>query len=213
MKRMLEAMPISIEKLYSYGRYKIIDKEILQTMEQYFPDQGKILDIGSGFGLFANYFAMGHSVRHISGFDKNKKRIDYSKAVAKRLNIKNVHFFVEDALHYSFTQNFDGIYMLDIIHHLPAEEILPLLKNIFSALNRDGVLLIKDIDTFPVSKMLFALFMDKMLSPKDEVHYWPSEKFLNMLRSVGFRVFRHSINDILPYSHVLYICYKSHRGI
>jgi 2-polyprenyl-3-methyl-5-hydroxy-6-metoxy-1,4-benzoquinol methylase len=208
MKSVLRAMDFSIEKLYSYGRYKILDKEILRSIEQYFPARGEVLDIGCGFGLFSSYFALGNDQLTFWGFDKNRKRIKFARQLAKNLELINASFDVQNAVEISIDQKYACIYMLDIIHHLPKEFVPKFIQGLVENLEEGGRLIIKDVDTFPYPKMVFTWLLDKIMSPQDTVHYWPSNEFIELLESNGLTVFRHSINDILPYSHVLYICHK-----
>ncbi len=208
MATILKAMDFSIEKMYTYGRYKIIDKEILRTIEQYFPTNGNVLDIGCGFGLFSSYFAMGNDQLTFWGFDKNPHRINFAKNLSEKLQLKNVSFSVQNAVNLSNEHKFACIYMMDIIHHLPKDFVPQFIDNLAKNLNDDGILIIKDVDTFPYPKMLFTLILDKIMTPREPVYYWPSADLMALLDTNQFKVYRHSINDILPYSHVLYICYK-----
>jgi 2-polyprenyl-3-methyl-5-hydroxy-6-metoxy-1,4-benzoquinol methylase len=201
-------MKLSIEKLYTYGRYKIIDKEILRTIEQYFPSSGNILDIGCGFGLFSSYFALGNDHLSFWGFDKNQRRIQFAETLSETLELKNVSFYVQNAVDLSAQEKYSMIYMMDIIHHLPKDFVPKFISNLTEILDYGGKLIIKDVDSFPFPKMVFTLLLDKIMSPSDPVHYWPSSELMNLLESNNLKVFRHSINDILPYPHVLYICHK-----
>jgi hypothetical protein len=105
-------------------------------------------------------------------------------------------------------QKYACIYMLDIIHHLPREFVPEFIQNLVNVLEEGGRLIIKDVDTFPYPKMVFTWLLDRIMSPQDIVHYWPSAEFIDLLESNQLTVYRHSINDILPYSHVLYVCHK-----
>ncbi len=42
---------------------------------------------------------------------------------------------------------FDAAYMLDIVHHIPAETVRPLLEQLAKVLPAGGRLLIKDVDS------------------------------------------------------------------
>jgi predicted RNA methylase len=46
-----------IIRLYCFVRFKIIHLRFLEEIEQYLPNEGDILDLGCGFGLFALYIA------------------------------------------------------------------------------------------------------------------------------------------------------------
>ena len=96
--------------------------------------------------------------------------------------------------------------MLDVIHHIPADRVKPLLEGICKCLPRGGRLLVKDVDAKPAYKRLFTHALDLAMDPKTPVHYWPSDELRALLTKCGFRVYRHAMVDYLPYPHVMYAC-------
>src|SRR4030095_8796770 len=99
-------------------------------------------------------------------------------------------------------------YMRDIVHHIPASTVRPLLRQLYRCLQPGGHLLVKDVDTHPRPKRWFTWILDRAMAPGTPVHYWPSEALAAALDETGFRVRRHLMVDFLPYPHVLYVCQK-----
>ena len=56
MANVVRALPL-FERTYATIRFSILRPKLLSVMDLLLPDEGRILDIGCGFGLFAAYFA------------------------------------------------------------------------------------------------------------------------------------------------------------
>ena len=79
-------------------------------------------------------------------------------------------------------------YMLDIVHHIPARAVRPLLEQIAKALPPGARLLVKGVDRKPAYKRWFTHALDKLMDPRTPVSYWAAE---DLLEEVGFSVYRH----------------------
>jgi ubiquinone/menaquinone biosynthesis C-methylase UbiE len=97
-------------------------------------------------------------------------------------------------------------YMLDIVHHIPAGDVPPLLASLRRCLSPGGRLLVKDVDTRPAPKRWFTWALDRAMAPRTPVRYWSAEELTAALTTAGFEVRRHLMVDVLPYPHILYIC-------
>ena len=95
--------------------------------------------------------------------------------------------------------------MLDIVHHIPPEDVKPLLSQLRRGLAPGAPLLVKDVDTRPAAKRWFTWALDKAMAPTAPVHYWSADAMQAVLEQSGFRVRRHLMVDVLPYPHVLYV--------
>ncbi len=197
-----------ITRAYCRARFKIIHLRFLNEIGQYFPTSGRILDIGCGFGLFSLYYAKLFPNLEIIGLDINEHRILMARNAAKKLSISNCTYEVANATSYSYHSAFDAVYMLDIVHHIPRAAVLPLIKKLYENLNPNCRLIIKDVNTKPAYKLCFTYLLDKMLDIRTGVNYWEQRELMNLLESTGFVVFHHSMVDLLPYPHILYICQK-----
>jgi cyclopropane fatty-acyl-phospholipid synthase-like methyltransferase len=195
-----------IVRTYCWGRFWILRQRFLDEIGQYLPAQGRVLDIGCGFGLFSLYYASVRPGLRIEGIDRNARRIAMARRAAGRLGLDNVRYEVGDARDFRGGERFDAAYMLDIVHHVPEETVRPLLEQLAKALPARGLLLIKDVDTRPAYKRWFTHALDRLMDPSSPVRYWSAEELAGLLGEVGFRVRRHLMVDFLPYPHVLYVC-------
>jgi len=204
--RIIRAYDDPIVRAYCWGRFWILRQRFLDEIGQYLPARGRVLDLGCGFGLFSLYYATAHPGLEIEGLDLSAKRIAMARAAAARLGLGNVHYGVGDAMDFRGGRAFDAAYMLDIVHHIGEETVRPLLEQVGKCLPAGGRLVIKDVDRAPVWKRWFTLALDKVMDPRTPVRYWAGEELGAVLESVGFRVYRHLMVDVLPYPHILYIC-------
>ncbi len=72
--RIVNALP-PVERAYSRVRFSILRSKLLSVMDLLLTDEGRILDVGCGFGLFAAYFGQTHPRRRIVGVDPSVRRI------------------------------------------------------------------------------------------------------------------------------------------
>lgn len=213
-KRKLRAQIISaysgIIRVYAFIRFKIIHLRFLEEIEQYLPDDGTILDLGCGFGLFSLYIAACKPNARVIGLDVNARRLQIARDAAEKLGIHNASFVQQDLRAWRPEQTIAGAYALDIFHHLPVENGNRLLSDLFARLEPGGRFLLKDIDTQPRAMLWFTYALDALMSPRDDFHYRSAGAWQRQLAASGFApIFIHDLWDILPYPHILLICEKS----
>jgi SAM-dependent methyltransferase len=195
-----------IVRAYCWGRFWILRQRFLDEIGQYLPGTGRVLDLGCGFGLFSLYYATVRPDLLIEGFDLNPRRIAMARRAASKLGVENARYEVGNVMDFRGGRIFDAAYMLDIVHHIPAEAVRPLLEQMAKALAPGGRLLVKDVDSRPAYKRWFTCALDWAMDPRSPVHYWSGEELQGLLEDVGFTVYRHLMVDFLPYPHILYVC-------
>ena len=200
--RIARALPL-VERAYANIRFSILRPKLLSVMDLLLPDEGRILDIGCGFGLFAAYFGQTQPARRIVGVDPNERRIAMARRVCAGLGLEN-EFIAGDARDASITGTFAGAYVLDVMHHIPAADQLPLLERLRDLLAPRGVLVVKDITTEPAFGLEFTRLMDRVMVGWDEpLAYRHHREWGEMLTSLGFHVRMVRVPDVLPYPHVV----------
>jgi 2-polyprenyl-3-methyl-5-hydroxy-6-metoxy-1,4-benzoquinol methylase len=192
-----------VERAYANIRFSILRPKLLSVMDLLLPDEGRILDIGCGFGLFAAYFGQTHPGRRITGVDPDGRRIDMARRVAKGLSL-DAQFIQGDARHVDFEGTFDAAYVLDVMHHIPKDDQLSLLTALRDKLSPRGVLVVKDITTDPAFGLKFTEILDRVMVGWDEpLAYRHHREWGAMLTSLGFHVRMVRVPDVLPYPHVV----------
>lgn len=201
--RIARALP-PVERAYANIRFSILRPKLLSVMDLLLPDEGRILDIGCGFGLFAAYFAQTQPARRIVGVDPNHRRIEMAQRVSDRIGLSESTFVAGDARDVAFEGSFSGAYVLDVMHHIPDKDQLPMLERLRDLLAPRGVLVIKDITTEPSFGLEFTRLLDRVMIGWDEpLHYRHHREWGEMLESLGFHVRMVRVPDVLPYPHVV----------
>jgi 2-polyprenyl-3-methyl-5-hydroxy-6-metoxy-1,4-benzoquinol methylase len=206
IRRIVRAYDDPVVRAYCWARFAILRQRFLDEIGQYLPATGVVLDIGCGFGLFSLYYAATAPGRFMRGVDLNGRRIALARRAASRLGLDNVAYEQVDARDFKGDGEVAAAYMLDIVHHVPAAAVPPLLRQLRRAVAPGGVLLVKDVDTRPAAKRWFTWALDKVMDPRAPVRYWSGDELTAALEHAGFLVRRHLMVDVLPYPHILYVC-------
>jgi 2-polyprenyl-3-methyl-5-hydroxy-6-metoxy-1,4-benzoquinol methylase len=198
-------------RLYSRLRFIILRTVFLEEIGQYLPRSGRVLDVGCGFGLFSLYYAAREPARQIVGIDRNSERIAHARNSAAQLQLRNVEYRVADARAWEERERFDAIYALDLVHHLPKDEVATFLTELRDALTADGILVLKEVEDRPAWRRWFTLALDRLMVGREPIHYWSPAEMIALLESLGFEVVRHRMRDVLPYPHILYVAQLGDR--
>jgi SAM-dependent methyltransferase len=205
VRSIIRAYDDPLVRAYCWARFGILRQRFLDEIGQYLPDEGPVLDIGCGFGLFSLYYAASGPRRFVRGLDRDARRIALARRAATRLGLDNVAYAEGDARDFKGDSDVAAAYMLDIVHHIPPQTVAPLLRQLRRCLVPGAPLLVKDVDTRPAAKRWFTWLLDKTMAPRTPVHYWSADDMQAALEASGFRVRRHLMVDLLPYPHVLYV--------
>jgi 2-polyprenyl-3-methyl-5-hydroxy-6-metoxy-1,4-benzoquinol methylase len=209
IRRIVSALP-PLERVYSLVRFSILRPKLLSVMDLLLTDEGRILDVGCGFGLFAAYFGQTHPRRRIVGVDPDARRIGMARDVASKLGLAQHAFVVGDVRDAALEGPFEAAYVLDVMHHLPREDQRRVLERLRGLLVPGGMLIVKDITTEPRRGLLFTEALDRlMVGWKEPLAYRHHREWGEMLGELGFKVRMVRVPDVLPYPHVVIAATKT----
>ena len=206
LRRIRNGYDSFIIRSYVWARFVIIHIDILDLMDRLVPKQGKILDMGCGFGLFSLFLAARSPRRTIHGVDISARRIEAARRAAGRLGLKNVEFEIADIREYAVQGDWDGVFTLDLLHHVSPRSRLEFLQAAKDHLNPDGVLIIKDVSTRPWRQMAFTWILDQLVTGPCRVWYQHHDDQAAELKRLGFETEFRRLSDRLPYPHVVFRC-------
>lgn len=103
------------------------------------PRTGRVLDAGCGVGQFL-YYLHKQGFEHIDGIDYDAAMVFVAQSMVPDAHC--AHASVGEYLA-DKPDSFALITMNDVIEHLPYEAVIPTLKSIYSALTREGVVVLK----------------------------------------------------------------------
>lgn len=176
-------------------------------IEKRVPTKGKIIDLGSGDGLMANYLALSKPRRHILGIELNKKRL-----IESDKRIKNAKFKSGNILK-SKIYKADAILLIHVLHHLSGRKAqLKMLDACKRNLQKGGKLIIAEIIQRPYWKYLFTYLVDILVVPilfegklmNTNIFYRKDSEWKKILKDKGFILKTTYPHKTKPFSHVLY---------
>ncbi|HUL43755.1 MAG TPA: class I SAM-dependent methyltransferase [Bacteroidota bacterium] len=199
-----------VTRIYLLIRFTII-RLIMSDILSNLPEDGLIMNLGSGIGLFDLYSARFRPNANILGIDINPKRIELSRRAAQKLNLSNVEFRNGDVTRDLPEMKPQVVIMLDLLHHVEPEQRRKILEWVASHLQENGVLFIKDISTQKKWKVLFTKLLDKAMTMGGEVYYYSQEELKEALRSLGFSTATFHLWDYIPFPHIIYIAHRTSK--
>lgn len=194
---------------HGYVSFYVRARSRLLTLDYYsdiLPSQGLVIDVGCGYGVLANYLSLCAPDRQVLGIDLSSKRIGAAlKTIGSR---KNIGFLTEDAARWAW-RSCAGISMTDFLHHVypPEQEIV--LSKAFQSLQKDGVLLISEVDpTAKPSYRYWASYLsDRVLYPLSKTYFRKPSDWENALSCLGFNVRIIKLRNPI-FGGVLLVCRK-----
>ncbi|MGA2447778.1 MAG: class I SAM-dependent methyltransferase [Polyangiaceae bacterium] len=201
--RIVFALP-PVERAYSLVRFAILRPMLLSVLDLRLPAEGRILDVGCGFGLFAAYFGQTHPGRRIVGIDPNARRVGIARKVSAKLGLSDHRFIVGDVRNAPLAGRFDAVYVLDVMHHLPHADQGSVLARLRDLLLPGGMLIVKDITTDSRFGRAFTEVLDRlMVGWSEPLAYRHHREWADLISELGFRVRVLRVPDVLPYPHIV----------
>lgn len=127
-----------------YLRIKIRLEKDYQVFHDLLPKQGRILDLGCGYGFMSYILHFAAPGRDITGFDFDEEKI----AVANHCFSRDEEIlFLKADINEIHSGPADAIILSDVLHYLRPAQQQALIQKCMDVLNKDGILLIRDGNT------------------------------------------------------------------
>jgi 2-polyprenyl-3-methyl-5-hydroxy-6-metoxy-1,4-benzoquinol methylase len=181
----------------------------MDLIERNVPREGAIVDIGCGYGFFANLMACRSEQRDVLGIDMEDEKINHAlDSIGTR---KNIDFQKANAFKFEFPPC-DAITILDITYLLDRDRQSRLLKVCRRSLKAGGKFIWKTQETRPRWKYTF-MYAQEMAgslvgmtaSGQKSFHFLSREEACAMMEEAGFEVAVVEMPTRLPYTDVLYL--------
>lgn len=191
------------ERAYALARFLVLRPRLLSVVDDLLPEEGELLDLGCGFGLWTAYFGAMRPGRSLHGVDLSARRVELAARVAAALGVR-ARFDVGDARQAELGEGYAGAYMLDVLHHVPREAHRALLRRVAASLRPGGVLVVKEITTERRAGLAFTWALDRAMVGLDApLSYRHHDDWRALLESLGFSVRVVRVPDVLPFPHVV----------
>jgi len=196
-----------LNTIYTYFRFWEYPR--LTRIEQLLPEEGAIVDLGSGYGIFSNYIAAISPKRQILALEFDKEKTEIAQNAAKRGKIKNITFDNKDITKLSI-KKVSAIVIMHVLHHLKNyNDQEKLIKECVEKLSSGGTLLIDEVDKKYTFQYLLAVLTDNLLYLGDRFYYRSKKSMLSMLSKFPLTVeVKNVSNFLMPYPELVYLCKK-----
>lgn len=144
----------------------------------------KVLEIGCGNGVQANYILEKYNPEYVTGIDLSRDNIKIANHEKRLKNISKVFFLVDDAqkLIKIKDKSFDVVLSIESAFHYPDKPAF--LRQIGRVLKPDGVFLIANILTTSPKKV----FKKNSWKPKMLFHHWRLDTYLEEFKKARLAV-------------------------
>ena len=126
-----------------YLKIKLRLEKNYQVFHELLPREGKMLDIGCGYGFMPYMLHFAANKREFTGVDYDEDKIEVAANCFGRDS--RMSFVNASALEFTF-EKYDAIIMSDILHYMQPDEQKQLIEKSIMHLNVDGILIIRDGD-------------------------------------------------------------------
>ena len=194
-----------LQKGYTALKLSIIPFE---QFSQYLPKEGRILEVGSGYGYVSNYLSLENPNRQVVGNDPALDRTELAKStIGNRTNID----FVSTDCREMADGGFDGVVIADVLHHVAYAQQANILEDVYRKLKPGGALVIRETDVkFRLRYFVFNYALEWVLyMGVEKLKFRKVGEWRRMLEGIGFTV-QYAVPNprFFPYMTVLFVCSK-----
>jgi 1-acyl-sn-glycerol-3-phosphate acyltransferase len=147
-----------------YTRIKVGLENCYELFDQHLPSNGKIYDLGCGYGFLAQTLTWTKPSREFIGIDYDTSKIEVAKNIKKQAN-GFPQFHASDVLEFELVPC-EGIVLADMLHYLSPTDQEVLITNCIDALKPGGVFLLRDGDASLATKQHERTKLSEFFSTK-----------------------------------------------
>lgn len=163
------------------------------------PRRGRVLDLGSGHGLFSLALSIDSDQREIIGIDHDPERVRLAEgAIARHACVAKPRFEVGD-LEKSLAKlpsgSFAGIAMIDVLHYFDTDGQRALINGAARVLEPGGILAMREVDSAGGPAAVWNRAYENVAtrigftrSARKRLEFRSRSGWTKMLESAGFRV-------------------------
>ncbi len=173
------------------------------------PEKASVFDIGCGSGMFLSLVNQFKSPQKLGGIEISKQLIENAKAVLGENKEVEIYLDVFDGKKIpNEISSYKYIFMIDVFHHIPKQNQLDFLSQLFEKMGKDSILVLKDIEGGSIFKY-WNKFHDLLLAGEigNEISSKKLKKFISTKPNVAITGFNK--RQMFLYPHFTYLIKKS----
>lgn len=167
-----------------------------------------MFDIGCGSGQFCSLIANFTSVTKIKGVEINERLVNNANEInSDFVGRKELVFSVFDGKTLpEDIKNYEIVYLIDVIHHVPKDQQTNFIKEIYNKMNTGSTLIFKDINAS--HPFVFFNKIHDLVFAGEIGHELAYSKVRELLLSIGFTIEESFKQTTFVYPHYFIICRK-----
>ena len=157
-----------------------------EQITRFVPQNGKVLDIGCGYGILSIFLALESAERQVLGIDINQNRInaidEFISNLPENLDFENTDI---ESLR---KEKFDCVIMEEILHHIPRKEQQGVLNKTNEILQDDGYFILRDNNKRWSLRNIFVNYPAEYLlyATEEKANFCTNSEFIEMLDKANF---------------------------
>ncbi len=124
-----------------YMKVKLSIEKNYQMFHDLLPKEGRLLDVGCGYGFLSYMLYFAAPQREITAIDYDEEKIRTANLCFD--NCANTKFYFANALDHAF-EKYDGIILSDMLHYLQPPEQIQLVEKCMRHLQPNGTIIIRE---------------------------------------------------------------------
>ncbi|MCW3093417.1 MAG: methyltransferase protein [Ferruginibacter sp.] len=124
-----------------YMKVKLSLEKNYQLFHDLLPTEGKMLDIGCGYGFMSYMLKFASPKRELTGIDYDEEKVKTANHCFDKTD--GINFFFANALEFPF-EKYDGIIVSDMLHYLQPLQQRELVEKCIHHLQPNGIVIIRE---------------------------------------------------------------------
>lgn len=193
MENLSEKVGYSVEYFTEYKVLDLIKEHKNSTLKN--KNDLKILNYGCGIGLSDFYISKNFPNAKIFCCDISTKSLEIAQSRGK--NLDNVSYAVCDGIKLPFEENFDIIFIANVLRHIPKQFQTQTLQMLQKSLSDDGFIMIYEFNPYnPVSYYFYK--NEDLKYDKYNCRILSAKKLKELLKNSGFENFSLKYRFFIP---------------
>jgi uncharacterized protein (DUF2062 family) len=203
----LESLP---PRWRSYARWKLRLDPVYALMLAELPEDTDLLDLGTGMGLLPLLLAIRSPAVRIRAVEWDARKTRIARKLLDGLSV-DACIQEGDARQYPLSRA-RAVSLVDVLHYNPVEEQKVWLTRCAKALEVNGILLIRDLESatsrWPWTRLLEVLAVRLGWNRGGHIQVWPPAEMARTLTQIGFVVERRQAGSGVFRANTLLIARK-----
>jgi len=172
----------------------------------YLPDNVSSFDIGCGTGYLLTRIALEKHPTALGGTEVTQQLIGFAHDQIRKVTTAPLRLYLYDGKLPEEMSQYDFVWMIDVLHHIPADKQVSSIESIVARMRPGAVLVLKDIDG---GKMLcVANKIHDLLSSGEIGSELPRNLTGSILKQSGLQIVETGYKRMWWYPHYWYVCRK-----